>query len=100
MRKILLAFDGVHFSEGSFNFAKQLNEKNKILLTGVFLPQVSYANLWTYADGVGNPMFVPTIDDNESQRIEENIKKLKECIKEEKAKSLCFVSLEVVFKVP
>jgi nucleotide-binding universal stress UspA family protein len=78
MRKILLAFDGVHFSEGSFNFAKQLNEKNKILLTGVFLPQVSYANLWTYADGVGTPMFVPAIDDNETQLIEENIKKFED----------------------
>lgn len=82
MRKILLAFDGVHFSEGSFNFAKQLNEKNKILLTGVFLPQVSYANLWTYADGVGTPMFVPAIDDNETQLIEENIKKFEDlCIR-------------------
>ena len=82
MRKILLAFDGVHFSEGSFNFAKQLNEKNKILLTGVFLPQVSYANLWTYADGVGTPMFVPAIDDAETQLIEENIKKFENlCIR-------------------
>lgn len=82
MRKILLAFDGVHFSAGSFNFAKQLNEKNKILLTGVFLPQVSYANLWTYADGVGTPMFVPAIDDNETNLIEENIKKFEDlCIR-------------------
>ncbi len=82
MRKILLAFDGIHFSEGAFNFAKQLNEKNPILLTGVFLPQTSYANLWSYADGIGAPMFVPAINDEETDIIEENLKKFEElCIK-------------------
>ena len=82
MRKILLAFDGIHFSEGAFNFAKQINEKNPILLTGVFLPQVSYANLWSYADGIGAPMFVPSIGDEETEVIEENIQKFEQlCVK-------------------
>jgi hypothetical protein len=37
MKKILLAFDGEHFSEGAFEFASSLNRKERILLTGVFL---------------------------------------------------------------
>jgi len=75
MRKILLAFDGVHFSEGAFEFARQLNEKNPIFLTGTFLPQVNYANLWSYADGIGGPLFIPVQDDSEIEKIEENIRK-------------------------
>ena len=75
MRKIILAFDGIHYSESSFDFAKRLNEINPILLTGVFLPQTSYANIWSYADGVGAPMFVPAIEETEIDLIEKNIKK-------------------------
>ena len=46
MRKILLVFDGINFSEGAFEFARRLNEKNQILVAGVFMPQVDFANLW------------------------------------------------------
>jgi len=73
MRKVLIAFDGVHYSEGAFEWAKALNEREKILLAGVFLPQVSYANLWSYADGAGAPLFVPVLDDEEADLIEENV---------------------------
>lgn len=59
MKKMLLAFDGKHFSEGAFEFARSINELNPVLLTGVFLPQVNYANLWSYADGMNGPIFIP-----------------------------------------
>jgi len=82
MRKVLLAFDGIHFSDGAFEFAKMMNEKEAILLTGVFLPQAVYANLWTYADGVGAPIFVNVIDDQEEELINNNIKKFEDlCIR-------------------
>lgn len=82
MRKVLLAFDGIHFSEGAFEFAKKMNEKEAILLTGVFLPQAVYANLWTYADGVGAPIFVNVIDDQEEEVINNNIQKFETlCVK-------------------
>jgi nucleotide-binding universal stress UspA family protein len=75
MKKIILAFDGVHFSEGAFEFARRLNELQSILLTGVFLPQAEIANLWSYADGVGvgaGP-FIPLIESNESELVLQNI---------------------------
>lgn len=82
MRKILIAFDGKHFSQAAFEFANTLNEKNPVLLTGVFLPQVSYANLWSYADGVSGPLFVPVLDDEETEEIEKNMKKFEEmCVR-------------------
>ena len=40
MKKILLAFEGSHFSEGAFEFARKLNELSPVQLTGVFLPQI------------------------------------------------------------
>jgi len=76
MKKILLAFDGTHFSEGAFEFAKALNESNKILLTGVFLPQVDYANLWSYSGGgISGPMFIPLVEGEDSEAVEKNIEK-------------------------
>lgn len=77
MRKILLAFDGNHFSEGAFEFARRLNEINPILLTGAFLPQVSYANIWSYADGIGGPIFLPVQEEEVTEEINENIEKFK-----------------------
>ncbi len=78
MRKIILAFDGFHFSEGAFAFAKMLNEKNPILLTGVFLPQMSYANLWAYADGAGTPLFVPVLDEDDTEKITSNVSRFEQ----------------------
>lgn len=82
MRKILLAFDGKNFSNGAFEFAKKLNEMNSILLTGIFLPQLNYSNLWSYADGVGGPMFVPVLDDSESEELERSMQRFEDlCLK-------------------
>jgi hypothetical protein len=75
MKKILIAFDGIHFSESAFEFAKSLNELSPILLTGVFLPQISYANIWSYADGMGGPLFVPTLEDDDTEKIEKNMER-------------------------
>jgi hypothetical protein len=72
MKKIILAFDGVHFSEGAFEFARRLNESQPVLLTGVFLPQAELANLWSYADGVGTP-YIPLIERTDTDQIQKNI---------------------------
>lgn len=75
MRKLILALDGIHYSESAFDFARRLNEIQPVLLTGIFLPQTSYANIWSYADGVGAPMFVPAIEEDDMETIEKNIEK-------------------------
>jgi nucleotide-binding universal stress UspA family protein len=74
MKKILIAFDGTHFSEGALQFAKQLNEKALILLTGAFLPQMNYANLWSYSGGgLTGTDFVPLLEDSDAETIKHNI---------------------------
>lgn len=81
MKKILLAFDGLHFSEGAFEFARQLNDLSPILLVGAFAPQLSYANLWSYADGATGAMFIPTLEQEDSAEVEKNIVRFEELCK-------------------
>lgn len=83
MKKILLAFDGSHFSEGAFEFAKKINERKRILLTGVFLPQVDYANLWSYSGGgMSGNTFIPLLEDEDAEAVAKNIERFKlACLK-------------------
>jgi nucleotide-binding universal stress UspA family protein len=73
MKKIILAFDGTHFSDGAFEFARRLNEIQPVLVTGVFLPQTQLANLWSYADGGGSSLFIPLLESEESEVVQKNI---------------------------
>jgi nucleotide-binding universal stress UspA family protein len=75
MKKVIIAFDGSNFSEGAINFAISLNKLSPIFLTGVFLPQAEFANLWSYAEGVPGPMFIPMIEAESSEEIHANIHK-------------------------
>jgi hypothetical protein len=49
MKKVLIIFGGEQFSDGAFEFARGMNELEPILLSGVFVPHVTYINLITYA---------------------------------------------------
>lgn len=73
MKKILLAFDGGHFSKGAFEFARRLNAMEPVLLTGVFLPQTDYSNLWSYSAGTGGHLLIPMLEDDDVMEVEENI---------------------------
>jgi nucleotide-binding universal stress UspA family protein len=82
MKKILLAFDGANFSEGAFEFARRINEKQPVLLTGVFLPQVDYANMWSYAGAGTASIMIPLIEGGETEEIQKNIEKFENRCKE------------------
>jgi hypothetical protein len=71
MKKIILVFDGIHFSKGAFEFARKLNDVQPALLVGVFLPQTSLVNSWSYAEGERDS--TPLIDDFEAKTIHQNI---------------------------
>ncbi|HEU4574671.1 MAG TPA: hypothetical protein VFS36_06675 [Chitinophagaceae bacterium] len=74
MKKILLVFDGTHFSEGAFAFARELNERNPILLTAAFLPQVDYANLWSFSGGgAAGPIYLPLVEEADAAVLAKNI---------------------------
>ncbi|MET0637907.1 MAG: hypothetical protein ABWZ25_17885 [Chitinophagaceae bacterium] len=78
MKKILIVFDGGHFCESSLQFARKLNEIDAILLVGSFLPQVDYANLWSYAETSRfGASVVPLIEPAEANHVQEHIKQFK-----------------------
>ena len=84
MRKILLVFDGINFSEGAFEFARHLNEKNPVLVAGVFVPQVNFANLWSYAAAGSGATTIPLIEDEEAKEIEKNIERFRQLCEKHK----------------
>jgi nucleotide-binding universal stress UspA family protein len=67
MKKILLAFDGNHFSEGAFRFVNMINEMEPVLVTGVFLQPIDYRDIIGYS-GLGNatPISVAPFQTDES----------------------------------
>lgn len=48
MKKLILALDGKHFPHGAFEFIKSINNKNKVLLAGVFLSPVDYSKVLAF----------------------------------------------------
>ncbi|RYY62582.1 MAG: hypothetical protein EOO05_02360 [Chitinophagaceae bacterium] len=78
MKKILVVFDGGHFCESSLDFARKLNEISPVLLVGTFLPQVDYANLWSYAEiGKHGGKVIPLLESAEAESVQVNIKRFK-----------------------
>jgi hypothetical protein len=73
MKKILLAFDGAHFSEGAFEFARKMNELSPILLTGIFMPLINYSSLWSYSAAAVSGMVVPMLEEEDAAGVENNI---------------------------
>lgn len=86
MKKILIAFDGIQFSEGAFEFARHLNDMHSILLTGVFIPQLSYANLWSYADSIAGAAYIPLLEEGDSETIQKNVQRFETLCKEHNIK--------------
>lgn len=48
MKKILVVFDGAHYPTATLDLALQLNYTERIMLTGIFLPSVDYAEAMSY----------------------------------------------------
>lgn len=49
MKKVLVVFDGSHFPTSTLDFALELNAREPIMLTGIFLPSVDYSEALSYA---------------------------------------------------
>lgn len=82
MKKILLAFDGTQFSEGAFAFARRLNELRPVLLTGVFMPQMTYTNLWSYTHAMSGLAFAAPNQTQEAENVQQNIERFERLCRE------------------
>ncbi len=87
MDKVLLAFDGQHFSDEVFQFVKQMNEVRPVMAVAIFLSSIDYGEiLYSYGGVVAGPVmttdFVPA-DDVLTQK---NITLFKELCEQHKIK--------------
>jgi hypothetical protein len=74
MRKILFVSDAGNFSNAAFEFVKHMNNSEPVLVTGVFVSQFDYANLWGYAStAAGGVPYVPTVPEEDIKLIKKNI---------------------------
>ncbi|MGE5107719.1 MAG: hypothetical protein ACM3H8_09250, partial [Sphingobacteriales bacterium] len=74
MKKVIIAFDGKHFSKGAFGIAEYFNEHQPILLTGIFLSAVDYRDIiGVGAVGIGGPVYMPPLEKGDEEAIKENI---------------------------
>ncbi len=73
MKKIIVAFDGNHFSEGAFEFVRHLNDMQPVLATGIFLPGIDYAELLYSIGGLSGPVYYKEIELNDTGILKENM---------------------------
>ncbi len=75
MKKILIAIAENKLPEGAFEFIRQLNEINPVLVTGVFLREVSYyaEPIMSYYGGMGVPAYSPEIEAISQEEIKKRI---------------------------
>jgi hypothetical protein len=81
MKRILLAFDGINFSEGAVEMAFHLNQLSPMHLTGAFIPQVDYESLWNFSSGN-----IPLVGDEHEDVLNENILKFEKSCQERNIK--------------
>lgn len=67
-------FDGAHFSKSAFDFVRQLNSLDHVLVTGVFLPQSVASSLWSYTDAMTGTVLVPVLPEKETHLYTESKK--------------------------
>jgi hypothetical protein len=77
MKKIILSFDGNHFSEAAFEFARNMNAYDKILLAGVFLPPADFAGALSYAY-VGSAGYIPLVENRAPELLEDSMHQFEE----------------------
>ena len=68
MKKIIVVFDGIHYSKGAFNFARELNELSPVFITAVFVPQTIVLTGDDAPDG-----YIPILEGTPTDIIESNI---------------------------
>ena len=82
MKKILTVFDAAGVSTGAFKLINHLNEQEPLLLTALFIPQLSYADLWSYSSAMTAPYYMPIIEEEDTKAINESVSNFKElCVR-------------------
>jgi hypothetical protein len=82
MKKVIIPFDGGHFSDGAFSFALDLHKAKPVLLTGIFLPQVDYARFVFFPTAFMSPLYMPIKETFDDTEIDSNVERFTALCKE------------------
>lgn len=83
MKKIVVAFDNMHYSERTMQFIINLHKLAPLAVTGIFLPQMEYAALWSAEAGAySGPQFVALSEEVSADIIHETISKFESCCRQ------------------
>lgn len=96
MKKILFALDDNHFSQNAFEFVRQLNENEPVLVTGIYIPAFVNDLAWTTPTG-DDALFVPRLLAEDETMIRGNIQDFKEAC--EKSHIECRVHGDVGYSI-
>jgi nucleotide-binding universal stress UspA family protein len=76
MKKIVIAFDGSHYSEGALQFIDHLRNKGPVYAVGVFLPLIDYSVLWSRShSGSAGSLSAVLLEDEDNEAVKENIER-------------------------
>lgn len=79
MKKIIIAFDGMHFAEPALQMAASLHQVSPVQVTGVFLNSVDYTALWAFPIIPGAPgVTIPTESAADEALLKTNIAKFED----------------------
>lgn len=80
MKKVLFALDDNHLSQGAFDFVTRMNEKEPVLLTGIYIPAFINDLAWSTPGGE-DALFIPRLLNEDEAMIRGNIQGFKDaCI--------------------
>jgi len=83
MKKIIVAFDNMHYSAGAMQFVLDLHQLQPVMLTGIFLPAIDYSALWSRSAGaMAGPMFIPLAEEGEAEEIHAHIARFEQFCQE------------------
>ena len=68
MKKVIIPFDGGHYSEGAYAFIKKMHNISPVELTGVFLPSVVYARLVLLPAAMSAPVYFPAEEEYDDEK--------------------------------
>lgn len=87
MKKVLIAFDGRHFSHDVFDFVNEMNKEQPVLAVGVFLPSADYIELlYSYGGIPAGPLFLPDETKGDDKLLEKNIARFSQLCEEHNIK--------------
>jgi hypothetical protein len=81
MKKIIIPFDGGHFSKGAFEFANGLQTIKPVLLSGIFLPRIDYARFFFFPTAFSSSAYISVLEDFNGEDIEGNAKQFAQLCK-------------------